>query len=171
MSINVNLKGNEVEKIKGFEVKELNDKGKKYKEYSLPGICLYFDKGKYHTILHQLTESVPEILKDIVEEISFYDYFSPETKRITGIYQYKSAEAEVDFLNDRKFIQIRIIGKNMEDMKELYRQFRAGKIMPAERWDQEQSATVKQQPKKIELKTPKKTSSVKEEDKSKYIFL
>ncbi len=171
MSINVNLKGNEVEKIKGFKINERVDKGQKWKEYYLPGISLFLDKGRYHTILHQLTESVPEVLKDIVEEISFYDHFSSTPKRITGIYQHKSAEAEVDLLTDKNFLSIRIIGKNMKDVLELYREIRAGKAVPLERWDQEHQQRVEEKSLITKPSSKKIVSIKKETDESKYNFL
>lgn len=143
MSVNAYLKKC-VESLEGFEKVERKEKtGEKWYTYSLPGIKLFYDKGRYYCILHELNEQVPDLVKSFVEEISFFEIFPRIPKRTVGIYRSKDAEAEVDEYLSESY-EIRIIGKNMQSMCDLYRAIRSGRIMPApkDRWDNEQLGNV-----------------------------
>ena len=174
MSINVNLKP-EIEDREDFTATKRSDKGQIWYDYFLPGIKIYREKGRFHMILHNLTESVPEILENLVEEISCYEQFPSTPRRTVGVYQYESAKAVLDKYSDR--LEVRITGKTIEDVRDIYYRIRAGKIVPTERWDEEQEICIVEKeevlPEKeeVETKPPEKTSIVKETDRSKFVFL
>lgn len=124
MSINVYLKDEEVRKLKGF--KETKTGG------SIPGVTLLYKKGRWFTVLHQLTEPVPPAVVNIVDEISFHSKIPFHIEREAGIYRDKTAEAEID-LNEsgnEEWNVIRINAKNMEDILKLFRMILIGSIRP-----------------------------------------
>lgn len=140
MSINVYLK-DEVEKLEGFRTEErrYND-GSRRDDYHLPGLQIIRDKGRWYFYLNELTDLIPNVVKDLVAEISFYDRIPRYPERIAGIYKYKDAEAELDRKGEIRSYGLRIRGKSIENILELYRKIRAGKITPAESWDAEHEA-------------------------------
>jgi len=135
MSVNVYFQ-DEVQKKDGFIVTNYTHKGKQLDEYSLPGLQLYRDKGRFYFFFSELDNPIPTIVEDVVEDISFYDRIPCNPERIIGVYKYKSAEAELDRSGERVTYGLKIHGKNMEDIRELYRQIRAGTITPEESWDE-----------------------------------
>lgn len=138
MSINVYL-SDDVEKVTGFEAVERRSKdGQKWNEYKLPGISIFREKGRWYFYLHELTDPISDVVKDIVEEISFYERIPRRPDRISGIYKYKDAEAELDRSGEAVSYGLRIRGKSMENILALYRKIRAGKIVPEESWEEEQ---------------------------------
>lgn len=138
MSINVYLKDG-VEQIEGFQTKERKSKdGQCWNEYHLPGLQVFRDKGRWYFFLHEFSDPIPDVAKDLVDEISFYERIPRHPDRISGIYKYEDAEAELDRSGEAASYGLRIRGKSMKNMLELYRKIRAGKIIPAESWDEEQ---------------------------------
>ena len=125
MSINVYLKGEEVRELKDFVQKtEI--------EYCIPGVKLWYEKGRWYTRLNDLSEPVPPVLADIVEEISFHGKIPFYVSREAGIYRYNTAEAEVDLnkSSDDEWNEVRINAKKMEDLRELFRRIKIGSIRP-----------------------------------------
>ena len=150
MSVNVYLK-NSVESLEGFEIVERKEKnGEKWYTYSLPGIKLFRDKGRYYCILHELNEQVSDLVKPFVEEISFYELFPRIPSRICGVYRFKDAEAEIDTYLSESYA-VRITGKSMQSIQILYRAIRSGRTMPASKdcWGNEQIEQIVPKWKKI----------------------
>lgn len=137
MSINVYLK-DEVRQVEGFEERERIDKSQKWNEHRISGMYLFHDKGRWYIILHNLTDQIPESVKELVEEISCFEAFSNQPKRALGIYKLEDVEAELDDWDRGKY-QLKMRGKSMENMLQLYRLIRAGKTLPAESYDGKQS--------------------------------
>jgi hypothetical protein len=75
MSVNLYLKGDEVRKIEGFETRKRRererDRDREWNEYYLPGVSLYHEKGRWFTTLSELTEPIPAVVGDLVEESHF----------------------------------------------------------------------------------------------------
>ena len=138
MSINVYLKDG-VEQLEEFQTKERKSKDEQqWNEYYLPGLQVSRDKGRWYFYLHELTDPIPPIVRDLVDEISFYDRIPRRPERAIGIYKHDDAEAELDRSGEAVSYGLRIRGKSMGNMLELYRRIRAGKITPMESWDTEQ---------------------------------
>ena len=138
MSINVYLKDG-VEQLEGFQIEDRKFKEEQHwNEYHLPGLRLYRDKGRWFFVLNEFTEPIPDVVKDFMDEISFYDRIPRRPDRISGIYKHEDAEAELDHSGEAMSYGLRIRGKSMKNMLELYRKIRAGKITPTESWDEEQ---------------------------------
>ncbi|MDP2967065.1 MAG: hypothetical protein Q8N87_01490 [bacterium] len=142
-SIYLYLKNEEVPKLVGYQIIDRHNKdGGNYKTYSIPGVDLSFDKGRFNTILHGIQESIPLLIKDIVEEISLYDWIPLDPERVIGRYKYKTAIALLDRQKDN--YELRILGKLLEDVKELYFQIRSGNIQPFESWEKKQKFSILQ---------------------------
>ena len=142
MSIKVYLTGNAVESIEGFTTKsrQSNDSDKEWNEYELPGIKLCHEKGRWHLRLHELTDPIPELVVDIVDEISFYESIPTYPERVAGIYRHESAVAEIipEAIRSDSYIRMRIVSKNMDDLRELYLKIRVGSILPEESYEEQQ---------------------------------
>jgi hypothetical protein len=112
-----------------------------WEEYSVAGLKLSRDdKGRWYIILHQPTELIPEAVKDIVAEITFYEHFENSAPRERGIYSYGTAEAEVDNSRyEKSHYGVHIKSRTMEDLLTLYRKIRAGAIRPDESWESVQA--------------------------------
>lgn len=139
MSINVYL-NDSVEKLEGFETKDRKSKdGQCWQTYHLPGLQFFRDGGRWYFVGHELTDPIPAVVKGLVNEISFYGQIPWFPQRSIGIYRYEDAEAEIDYVGE--IVRIRMCGKSMENMLELYRKIRAGKITPRESWYAEQESS------------------------------
>lgn len=143
MSINVYLKKDEVKKHPDFETIPRQGGDQSWEEYELLGFDLSYDKGRWYFTLHEPTDPIPETIKNIIEEISLRETLPVSPARERGLYRYKTAEAEIETgLSDkREKYNIRIIGKNMEDILTLFRKIKAGSIRPRpeESWEGKQS--------------------------------
>ncbi len=127
MSITVYLKEG-VESISGYKERVMKDRGQEWTVYSLPELTLFRDKGRWHVYLHELTEPVPEIIKDYLDEISFYEWFPLRPKRICGIYRVGDTEGDLDEQGDHYVLRIR--GQSMVSIREMYLKLRSGKLTP-----------------------------------------
>lgn len=123
-----------------IETKEQRIKGEKWDKYFFKGIQLFQDDGRFYLLFHKLEDGISETVKDVVSEISFYEWFLIEPERTRGKYELESASATVDLVSVEKKDKyvVRIVSKTMEDAKELYHAIRAGKILPVESWEEEQ---------------------------------
>ncbi len=130
MSINVYLKDGEVEKLDGFDTIDHRDGSKNYR---VSRIDLWREtrNGRLYVVLHELMESIPTLVADIVEEISLHELFPSEPKREAGIYLHGSARAEVEpkFINGRMQNRVCATAKSMKDLRELYEAIRVGSIL------------------------------------------
>lgn len=130
----------EVVKRDGFEVRHRQSTdGQQWEEYYLPGIRLYREKGRFHINLHHLEEPIPKLVEDMVEEISFYEWIPGLPKRVGGVYSLKSAMGTLEPpQKEQSSYQLRIVGKKLEDIRELYLKIRVGRILPTESWEEKQ---------------------------------
>lgn len=148
MSINVYLKGEEVTKLDGFT------KETKTTRASIPNIEFWNEKGRWHIRLYDLSEPVPPMLANIVDEISFHGKIPFYVKREAGIYCHNTAKAEVDFNDgDEKWNKVFITAKNMEDLREVFRMIKIGSIRPEQSYGGEQTGLSR-----AELETEKERS-------------
>ena len=123
-----------------IEKREQMENGKNVSRYFFREIQFFEDDGRFYLLLHRLEDGVPEIVKDAVGEISFYEWFLTEPERIRGRYELESAFATVDLVSVEKKDKyiVRIVSKTMEDARKLYYAIRAGTILPVESWEEEQ---------------------------------
>ena len=143
MSINVYLKGDEVQKLEGFTTKKRQG-GKpvqEWDEHELSGVKLSHDKGRWYIYLGELTDPIPAVVENIVEEISLREYLKGGVRRETGIYRYQSAEAEIDAASadGKPLYMVRIRAQKMEDLLELFRKIKIGSIRPEESYEGQQN--------------------------------
>ncbi|MDP2676188.1 MAG: minor capsid protein [bacterium] len=137
MSIHVYLNGEEVGKLEGFQPSHRD--ALKAKLFEVPGLDIWHEEGRWYTILYDVNAPVPAEVADIVEEISLYDLIPASPKRESGIYRYKSAEAEIEPDGGEKpRIQVRIRAKKMDDLRELFRSIKAGSIRPEKSYENRQ---------------------------------
>lgn len=142
MSINVYLRGDEVKKIQGFELRDRRSKdGQVWKEYSVPGLGLSWDKGRWFFYLHELTDPIPEVVKGLVEEITVQEVFPTHPSRVAGVYRLGDVEAVLDKPISDNCYSLKMRGKSMENMLKLCRTIRAGTVLPDESWEREQLRT------------------------------
>ena len=139
MSINVYLK-DEVQQAEEFEARERSERGQHWKDYTFKGFNVFLEKGRFHVILHHLDETIPDSLVEFVQEISCYEWVPLRPSRICGIYKHEDSEAQLDVQGDH--YELRIRGKTLPPMYELYRKIRAGNITPEENWDTPQPGAV-----------------------------
>ena len=145
MSVNVYLVGEKVREMSEFKIVGGKKKdGGSWKQFTLSGINLSYDKGRFYICLDQPTEKISSLLADIVDEVSFWEWFPSDPAREVGIYNHKSAEAEVESPRENS-VRVRIIAKKMEDLLELYRKIRIGSIRPTKSYEGEQDGMSKVQ--------------------------
>lgn len=154
MSVNVYLK-DEVEKLEGFTTKQKEAKYEKWEEHWLAGIRLEHNYGRWYFTLYDLNDRIPEVVANIVEEISFHTFVPLQPLRERGIYSHESCEAEVGVDSEGQKLWMRIRGKKMEDVRALYRKIRAGSIRPKESHEGQQGglSRVELEAKVTELET------------------
>lgn len=139
MGINVYLRGQWVTGLPGFETLTIREgNGNAHKRHSLPGIALSRENGRWYIRLGEITDPIPSILADLVDEITMMEYATFPAKRELGIYRLGSAEASVGPEKIEGRIKVFITSKTMEDLRELYRQILAGTIRPEVSYENEQ---------------------------------
>ncbi len=127
----------------GFKVKKQEKGTEKWIRYSLEGVRLLRDDGRFFLPLRALEDKVPEIVRDITDGISFRNQISVDPERARGRYALQSASATVDLVPDGKLghdieYVVQITSETIEDAKKLYYAIRAGEILPTESWEEEQ---------------------------------
>lgn len=136
MSVNVYLK-DEVLKLAGAKTRKEGDGTR----HEISGMTLYNDKGRLYVSIAEPTDSIPAILKDLVEDVSLIAWIPSNPSRETGVYHHGAAKAEVD--RDRIAgewrLKIHIVAKEWEDMAKLYHKIRTGSIRPTESYEGPQS--------------------------------
>jgi len=136
MDIKVYLKeGTKMEELSGFEKK--NKARVPLEEevcYVGMGLTLYQKSGRWYFSLDNLGDYIPSIFKDSVDEILVeYEFDDPSRGHEDGFYTHKDAVLECKKDRwDNTLLKMR--SKNMSDVLELYRMFRAFKIKPKEKW-------------------------------------
>ena len=128
------------------EIKNRSDfkEAKGYKdcvEYYVGEIRIFRDGGGFYILRREVEDNIPEILRGVVRRVSLREWQSYSiSRRICGKYSCKTASAVVDtqISNNEGGWDLRIIGNNFEDVKELYYKIRSGRILPSENWEAEQ---------------------------------
>lgn len=135
-STNLYLK-EKVKEIDGFDSK-LRGEREKWTEYWIPGgIRLKNEKGRWYSVI-DLEDPIPEILADLVEEITYHDIFlAAPVSRERGLYRFGSAEGKLEFNGDGRIpeYKIKISAKTIDDIRELDRRIKAGSIRPEESYE------------------------------------
>lgn len=142
MSGKIYLK-DEIMEREDFEAKEQEKGTEKWNQYFLGGVRISRDSGRFYLTLNKLEDRIPEIVKDVTNEISFYNQIPMNPERIRGRYELESASATVDQVPDGRLgndseYAVQITSETMEDARELYYAIRVGEILPTESWEEEQ---------------------------------
>lgn len=82
-------------------------------------------------------EEVPEELMNLVQGVSLHENIACTPARERGIYRHQSAEGEVDVYSGGRITQyaVKIRGKELADVRELYQKIRVGTIRPETSYD------------------------------------
>jgi hypothetical protein len=140
MSVNVYFT-DEVKKLDGFTKKPYKDSSGD--EMKIDGMHLFSDKARLYAMLGDENSVVPEKLQPCVESFTLYESIPQVAHRETGIYCYESAEAEVEWedgygKNGKPKYKVHIVGKKIEDMRDLLRKIKTGTIRPEESYEGQQ---------------------------------
>jgi len=92
MSTNVYLK-NEVRDLPGFKTERYSDNSGD--KVQLDGMSLSSDKGRIYLIIGDIDSSIPEKLKDLIDEITHYEWIPRMGHREAGVYRLESAECDL----------------------------------------------------------------------------
>ncbi|HXK31175.1 MAG TPA: hypothetical protein VJZ94_00270 [Candidatus Paceibacterota bacterium] len=99
--------------------------------------------GRWRVYLPNDINEIPEVLDQVVDEISFKEGIPYSPSRETGIYLHKDARAEITFGVASKdlprMLMVHIAGKDLKNIRELFHQIRVGSIRPEESYEGEQS--------------------------------
>lgn len=104
-------------------------------QWHIPGIItLAYEKGLCFLTLNEISDSIPSVIVDFIEEITIRDYHRA-SKRESGIYRHKTAEAEVVMDSSGMSVSIFIRGKSKEDALDLMKKIKTGAIRPEESYE------------------------------------
>lgn len=138
MSLNAYLT-DAVKELPGFTSHPYKDGGGN--NMKIDSLHLFDDKGRLYARLGDENSVVPSTLKDYVEEFSFYEWIPQVSHRETGIYRLESAEAEVEDNwggSKRPMYRVKIIGKELMYIRDLFRMIKVGSIRPEESYEKPQ---------------------------------
>ncbi len=110
----------------------------------LYGVSIYSNQGRPYVVLGNENDPVPQGILAWVSLISFYDIFPRRADRVTGIYALRSAEGELDIDQTGKY-SVKITGKKMDDVRDLYRAIRTGSLQPEKSYEGPQGGKTNQQ--------------------------
>lgn len=138
-TINVYLDAEKLKALPGFTSTKRYHNDNVYEEHTLPdSIKLTSDKGRWYIILSD-GDMVPNVLKELVTEVSVREWIIGLPTREAGVYEHESAEAEVDYgYPDEKVsnkYQIKVLAKKLNDALELIRRIKVGNIRPTESFE------------------------------------
>lgn len=163
MSVNVYIKEDEIIKMSGFKTIEKGGKnGQSWEEYDLSGIKLYFEKGRWYTTLN-IRDNTPDLIKDIVEEVSFLEYIPIKPWRESGVYKLGTAIAEIELSGKMcgdTVKKVFIKAENLGDIQEIFHKIKTGSIRPEESFEGEQSGLSRAELEE-ELERAKESLSIK----------
>jgi hypothetical protein len=141
--------------VRLYLVKEIENKDgyKKEESETSPGwiYCFFANKQIYsgqsgakefHLDINDVDESIPKQFQGLISGVSLQKEIPRVVfDRLCGRYQKGTAIATIDsksHIDEEKrknFLYLRIVGDNLEDVRELYYQIRAGQILPFENWE------------------------------------
>ncbi len=131
-------------KLPGFEEYDYKGGGKGHR---IPGMDLWFKDCTVHVMLSESIGQLPEVIKDVVYEITMYDTLYMSVSRETGIYRNGTAEARLDLpqrvnkmsANVRFPYDLFVKAKNLEDLRAIVEQIKTGTIRPEESYEGSQT--------------------------------
>lgn len=132
---------NKVRELPGFKSKPYGDGSGD--DMRIGNIKLWCERDRLHAIWTE-TDSIPENLRDVVNEITFYDSIPQMSHRESGIYRHKSAECELtpddhgNAKREKPIYRLKASGKKVEDIQELIHKIKTGTIRPAESYEANQ---------------------------------
>ncbi|OGH89450.1 MAG: hypothetical protein A2469_04605 [Candidatus Magasanikbacteria bacterium RIFOXYC2_FULL_40_16] len=141
MSVNLYL-SEKVRELPGFESKPYSDGSGD--EMRIKGMRLQGDKGRFY-LYWDMSDSLSDELKDLVEEISCYETIPQMGYRESGIYRHGSAECELipeDQGNSKRqklVYRLKITASKLEDVREILHKVKTGAIRPEESYECRQS--------------------------------
>lgn len=97
-------------------------------------ITLAYEKSCCFLTLNEVSDPIPPMIRDFVEEVTLREYHSA-SKRESGIYRHKTAEAEVTREHSALLVSIFIRGKSKDDVVNLLQQIKTGTIRPEESYE------------------------------------
>ena len=135
-----------VVELPGFTTKTRSLKGRdgtveSWEEYFFaisPGKSLGLSRqtGRWYCCLTLTEKEVPEVLADVVDEISLIEEIPTKPHRERGIYRHRTAQAEVsDRPTGAARFRVHITGKTLADIRELSHKIKAGLIRPDESYE------------------------------------
>lgn len=104
-------------------------------QWHIPGIItLAYEKGCCFLTLNEVSDPIPPAIAEFVEKITIREYHQA-SKRESGIYRYKTAEAEVMMDSSGVSASIFIRGMSKEDALDLLKKIKTGTIRPDESYE------------------------------------
>ena len=148
MSVNVYL-NNKVRELYGFGSVPYSDGSGDKMMYK--GLHLFGgEKGRLY-LMWDDEAVIPDELKELVEEISWYDTIPQMGRREAGVYRYESAECELtpgdhgNAKREKPVYWLKLKAKNMEDIRVLIHKVKTGAIRPEESYEEPQGGKTRQQ--------------------------
>ncbi len=143
MSVNVYVK-EEVENQEGFEAVERSG-GKptqRWHDHYFKGLSIHREHG-WHFSLQELTDQIPEFIREFVTHLTFRDNIPTRPSRKLGVYKHGDSEAELDIspYSHGENYELKMCGKDLAEMLTLYRGIRAGTLQPTQSWEGEQTGS------------------------------
>lgn len=148
MSVNVYLK-NEVRERLGFS--SVPSDGGSGNEITFNGRPLREERERRIYLVWNEDDPIPDDLKDLVEEVSRYEWVPRMGVREPGIYRLNTAECRMipdDMGSARRpdlVYKLRLRAKNLEDVNELMHRIMVGTIRPEESYEGNQQGKSRQQ--------------------------
>lgn len=135
MSVNLYFREG-VRKHAGFKSELYGDQSD---QVTFKGLKVYRevgDGGRLYAVFN-LDIPIPNDLMEFVEEISCHEYILRMATREHGVYQHKSASCELiaETYARRPAYKLKIVAKNLEDIRELVHMIKVGTIRPNESYE------------------------------------
>lgn len=138
MSTNLYL-NNKVKTLNGF--KSTPNKDHSGNDMTINGMYLFGSgKGRLYLMWNE-DDTIPEELKDLVEEVSCRETIPQMSRREAGVYRHESAECELtpeDHGNGKygkPVYMLKVVAKNIQDAKEILHKIKTGAIRPDESYE------------------------------------
>ncbi|MDO8559209.1 MAG: hypothetical protein Q7R84_02650 [bacterium] len=139
-------------------------------QMTFDGMSIFGEKGRLHIIWGN-DDPIPEILKNLVEEVSCHEVIPQMGHRESGIYRHETAECELtpeDYGNakrEKPMYRLKITAKNLEDIQAIMHKIKTGTISPDESYEGNQHGKTRQQLENELLSTRQELERLREERK------
>lgn len=114
------------------------------------GMHMFVEKGRIR-LMWDIEVDIPDELKDLVEEVSYYETIPRMGNREPGIYRHESAECELipddngSAKREKLVYQLKFKAKKLEDIRVLMHKVKTGTIRPDESYAGPQSGKTRQE--------------------------